>query len=300
MKACFRYEVGFVLLATVLVLAAAMPAPGQVPKNANPSPKALDVTPEHFAKDASVKLDYDIVYVRAPRRGDDKQIAWTEVFNPLRAEPGSDLMLLHPNGREEVLVSAGDVGQVEGNIIGSSGGGVLEVRRLLAVSVAAAAVISDLAGPNGEKIKVELLSDADRINLARWIDLGCPIDLDYDAKHPQERGYGWMLDDQRPTLALTYPRPGNNESLTRILIGMHDYGSGLEMATFEVAADFAIDDAPVGADLSKRFKALPDNRWELQLTHSITDMPRGTLTVSIKDKQGNRSRIERTISVSAK
>ena len=35
-------------------------------------------------------------------------IAWTEVFNPLRAEPGSDLMLLHPDGREETLVAAGD------------------------------------------------------------------------------------------------------------------------------------------------------------------------------------------------
>src|ERR1035438_7745366 len=68
----------------------------------------LNVKPPAIATDASVKYDYDIVCVRAPRQGDDKQIAWTEVFNPLRAEPGSDLMLLHPDGREEVLVAAGD------------------------------------------------------------------------------------------------------------------------------------------------------------------------------------------------
>ena len=36
-------------------------------------------------------------------KGDDKQIAWTEVFAPLRAEPGSDLMLLHPDGSEETM-----------------------------------------------------------------------------------------------------------------------------------------------------------------------------------------------------
>ena len=66
------------------------------------------MNPPAIATDASVKYDFDIVYVRAPRKGDDKQIAWTEVFNPLRAEPGSDLMLLHPDGKEEVLVAAGD------------------------------------------------------------------------------------------------------------------------------------------------------------------------------------------------
>src|SRR5262245_41342455 len=71
-------------------------------------PRLLNVSPQHVSKDAAVKSDYDIVYVRAPRQGDDKQIAWAEVFAPLRGEPGSDLMLLHPDGTEEVLVAAGD------------------------------------------------------------------------------------------------------------------------------------------------------------------------------------------------
>ena len=51
---------------------------------------------------------------------------------------------------------------------------------------------------------------------------------------------------------------------------------------------------------AKRFKALPDNRWELQLTRPIADLPRGMLVVAVKDKQGNVSRIERTLSVSVK
>jgi len=50
---------------------------------------------------------YDVVYVRQPRKGDDEHIIWPEVFHPARVEPGSDLMLLHPDGSEEVLVAAG-------------------------------------------------------------------------------------------------------------------------------------------------------------------------------------------------
>src|SRR5262249_39589181 len=57
--------------------------------------RPLNVEPPPIAKEPAVRYDYDIVYVRAPRHGDDQQIAWTEVFSPLRAEPGSDLMLLH-------------------------------------------------------------------------------------------------------------------------------------------------------------------------------------------------------------
>ena len=48
---------------------------------------------------------------------------------------------------------------------------------------------------------------------------------------------GWMLHDQRPTLALTWPRVGANSELTRILVGMHDCGTGLAPDSFEVTAD---------------------------------------------------------------
>jgi hypothetical protein len=147
--------------------------------------------------------------------------------------------------------------------------------------------------------KVKPLTDEDRLTLVRWIDLGCPIDLDYDPAQPDHRGYGWKLDDKRPTLTLTSPQAGANPPLTRILVGMHDYNTGLDTANFEVVADFAIDGAELGENLAKRFKAPPDGRWELQLGRPITELPRGKLTVSVKDRQGNVTRIERTFSVSA-
>lgn len=47
---------------------------------------------------------YDIVYVRQPRFGDLVNTIWPEVFHPGRLDAGADLMLLHPDGSEEVLV----------------------------------------------------------------------------------------------------------------------------------------------------------------------------------------------------
>ena len=42
--------------------------------------------------------------------------------------------------------------------------------------------------PDGHSIQVPPLSVAEKQSLVRWIDLGCPIDLDFDSEHPGERG----------------------------------------------------------------------------------------------------------------
>src|SRR5262249_39671524 len=65
--------------------------------------------------------------------------------------------------------------------------------------------------------KVKALTDEDRRTLVRWIDLGCPIDLDPDYRpdDPKARSLGWLGDDQRPTLTLTYPQTGSNAPLDR-------------------------------------------------------------------------------------
>jgi hypothetical protein len=141
------------------------------------------------------------------------------------------------------------------------------------------------------------LTDEEKRTIVRWIDLGCPIDLDYDPKNPDKPGFGWMLDDQRPTLTLTYPVTGKNAELTRIVVGMHDYGSGLNAGSFRVTADFAIDGAKPGEDLAPAFKVASQGVWELKLEKPLTDLTTGTLTVSVADKQGNVARIERRFRV---
>jgi hypothetical protein len=82
-------------------------APAQGPRpEARPHAGPLNVDPPHISTDRSVKYDYDIVYVRAPRRQADGRSKWAEVGDPRTMEPGADLVLLHPDGKEEVLVAA--------------------------------------------------------------------------------------------------------------------------------------------------------------------------------------------------
>src|SRR5258708_39131642 len=87
-----------------LPLLAALAAFATPPRSDGP----IDVKVPHVSADASVKLDYDIVYVRALRRGDKVGTGWAEISNPLFMDPGADLMLLHPDGKEEVLVAGGN------------------------------------------------------------------------------------------------------------------------------------------------------------------------------------------------
>jgi hypothetical protein len=66
--------------------------------------KALSIEPPPISSDRSVQYDYDIVYVRAPRGANGKG-HWAEVGDPRTMEPGAALMLLHADGKEEVLVA---------------------------------------------------------------------------------------------------------------------------------------------------------------------------------------------------
>jgi hypothetical protein len=155
-------------------------------------------------------------------------------------------------------------------------------------------------GPDGKPVKVPPLTDEDRRTIVRWIDLGCPIDVDpaYDPTKADSRSYGWMGDDQRPTLTLTYPSPGVNPPLRRILIGMHDAYTGLDLESFQVVATFPVNGVAAGQNLAPRFMRTANGVWELKLPAAITELPRSKLTVSVKDRQGNVSRVERTFSIS--
>jgi len=144
--------------------------------------------------------------------------------------------------------------------------------------------------------KVKGLSDEDKRTIARWIDLGCPIDLDYNLKASDERGFGWMLDDNRPILSLNQPAPGKNAEVSRILVGMHDYYTGLNLKTFSVTADIAIDGIAAGENLASRFKQKSQGVWELVLDRPLASVTNRKLIVSIRDVQGNEARIERIFS----
>ncbi len=133
----------------------------------------------------------------------------------------------------------------------------------------------------------------------RWIDLGCPIDLDFDPTQPDARGFGWMCDDKRPTVTVSYPRAGPNGELNRILIGMYDYGTGLNLKSLQVVADFPLDGLAPGTNLASRFRPVSPGVWELKFARPITLLAKARLSVSVEDQQGNVSRLDRSFSVSS-
>lgn len=140
---------------------------------------------------------------------------------------------------------------------------------------------------------VKPLTEDEKLTLVRWIDLGCPISRN-------DKGFekrGWFLDELRPTLTITYPRAGQNASLDRILVGMHDYYSGLDVKSFSVKASFPVDGIEAGTELAGRFKTAAQNVWEMELTKPVTELKQGTLTVSVKDRQGNIVKMVRTFSI---
>jgi hypothetical protein len=80
---------------------------------------------------------------------------------------------------------------------------------------------------------------------------------------------------------------------------MHDYDTGLDMDSFQVVADFPLDGVPAGQNLASKFKTKTPGVWELTLAKPLTELPRGKLTVSVKDRQGNLTRIERSFAIAA-
>jgi hypothetical protein len=82
----------------------------------------IEVHPKPIRQDPGVRYNYDIAYVRAHRAGDTThQEFYTEIARPVYMRPGADLMLLHPDGSEEVLVSGGEKGAVQDPIISFDG-----------------------------------------------------------------------------------------------------------------------------------------------------------------------------------
>ena len=77
---------------------------------------------------------------------------------------------------------------------------------------------------------------------------------------------------------------------------MYDSGSGLDAASFAVVADFAVNGVPAGQNLAAQFKGTTQGVWELKLSKPLAALQAGKLTVSVKDRQGNATRIERTFS----
>ena len=138
------------------------------------------------------------------------------------------------------------------------------------------------------------LTEDEKMLFARWVDLGCPI----NSSELGRKDYGWFLDDLRPTLTLSLPRGGvNTEPLQLIQIGAFDYYSGLDMPSLSARTNFELNGKQAGSELASSFVQTGDHIWTMYLSPAITDLRRGEITVSIKDKQGNITKIVRSFSI---
>src|SRR5262249_7636508 len=73
-----------------------------------PKQGPFNIAVPQISTDQSVKYDYDIVYVRTPRKGNTPHSSrWADASLPLNVDAEGDLMLLHPDGSEERLVAGG-------------------------------------------------------------------------------------------------------------------------------------------------------------------------------------------------
>ncbi len=144
---------------------------------------------------------------------------------------------------------------------------------------------------------VPALSEDEKMNFARWVDLGCPINAG-QLESPQAGALGWFLDENRPTLAISSPRPNLNAGpLTEIRIGLADAYTGVNPATLSVTADFVVNGRAAGAQLADLAATIAPGIYTIPLSPPITTRGPSHITASIADVQGNVTRTNVRFSV---
>jgi len=138
------------------------------------------------------------------------------------------------------------------------------------------------------------LSEDEKMTFARWIDLGAPINWGDDGA----TAYGWFLDDLRPSLNVSLPRPGPNPPpLTQIRFGAADAHTGIDWSTLSVTADFSVNGRAPGAQLADLAAATGDGIRTITLNPPLAASGATTVRVDIADHQGNITRVAQRFSV---
>jgi hypothetical protein len=119
-------------------------------------------------------------------------------------------------------------------------------------------------------------------DLAMWIDLGMP--------------YGepaWDLDTARPAVHIEEPRPGQYESVPRLLYGVADGHSGI--GSIEVTASWSVARRPPGRNLHDLAHIVGDGVYELDLDGGECRVATCAqeLTVTAYDVDGNPRQVNR-------
>jgi hydrazine synthase alpha subunit-like protein len=135
------------------------------------------------------------------------------------------------------------------------------------------------------------LSPDEKLMFVRWIDLGAPIDTG-------DPRYGWFMDDLKPTVAVSLPRPRANDApVSTIRFGLADGDSGIDLSTLSVRADFVVNGLAAGSELASLAQPNGDSIWSIALSPVLTDGWNRHVHVEVRDMQGNVARVDRAFSV---
>jgi hypothetical protein len=141
--------------------------------------------------------------------------------------------------------------------------------------------------PNG--VGVAGMTYAEKITLARWVDVGAPIDLGAP--------WGFLEDDLRPTLVLgpSLAAAASAGSIATLRVAAFDVESGVDPATLAVTCDRTLGAFPPGSNLAVG-QALDAEGAVLLLTlpAAVATSARPTFTVRVADHAGHRTEIRRT------
>jgi len=142
------------------------------------------------------------------------------------------------------------------------------------------------------------LSDKEKRTIARWVDMGGPIDF------PQTDGFGYTDDSQLPIIHLSSPTLGENERDIDVIFGLHDAKSGIDETSINVSfeyvniknkAELVIEKIMV-PDFQLKLNKSPLQRgvYSLKLPqHYMKKSGDYIITIQVKDKTGNKNILTR-------
>jgi hypothetical protein len=135
----------------------------------------------------------------------------------------------------------------------------------------------------------------EKMTFGRWVDLGCPINT---GEGTADENYGWFLDDVRPVLTVSAPRPGlNGLPLTHIRIGLADAYTGIAPGTLSITSTLALAGRAAGAQLADLATPAGDGIYVIALPTPVDNVINARLYAQVADNQGNITRVAQVFSV---
>ena len=141
--------------------------------------------------------------------------------------------------------------------------------------------------PNG--IGVPGMTADEKMTLARWVDLGAPLEL--------APSWGFLEDDLRPTLAVrpSTERARAQGSIDALEISAFDVDSGIAPASLTVTSSLRLGSVAPGGNLAAGKTIDPEGKiLRLALPRRVALSERPTFTITVRDKAGHKTEVVRT------